>query len=134
MLKAKLLKATDQAGLRRWRLQRKVQRRQITRVHSLTCKCDHRHILADGAIFRSRIAPSDRDGKAKDIHPFHHALAIKRRERGRLQIFWKVHVHFPLAIAIDRGWLQRDAERVVPTVLGRRFTNDVVSLFLEEMA
>ena len=38
----------------------------------------------------------------------------------------------PLAIAIDRGWLQRDADRVVPIELVRRFTNDVVALFLED--
>ncbi|MEF3083854.1 radical SAM family heme chaperone HemW [Luteimonas sp. SMYT11W] len=38
----------------------------------------------------------------------------------------------PLAVAIDRGWLQRDGDRVVPTELGRRFTNDVVALFLED--
>ncbi|MGO3128178.1 MAG: radical SAM family heme chaperone HemW [Luteimonas sp.] len=38
----------------------------------------------------------------------------------------------PLAVAIDRGWLQREGDRVVPTELGRRFTNDVVALFLED--
>lgn len=31
---------------------------------------------------------------------------------------------------IDRGWLHRDADWLRPTELGRRFTNDVVSLFL----
>lgn len=37
----------------------------------------------------------------------------------------------PLAIAARKGWLQSYADgRVVPTELGRRFTNDVVSLFL----
>ncbi len=30
------------------------------------------------------------------------------------------------------GWLQRDGDRVQPTELGRRFTNDVVALFLPE--
>ena len=38
----------------------------------------------------------------------------------------------PLAVAIERGWLQREGARVVPTELGRRFTNDVVALFLED--
>lgn len=38
----------------------------------------------------------------------------------------------PLDIAVDRGWLQRDGARIVPTELGRRFTNDVVALFLED--
>ncbi|GAB2613612.1 radical SAM family heme chaperone HemW [Novilysobacter erysipheiresistens] len=39
-----------------------------------------------------------------------------------------------LRIAIDRGWLVIDAGRVRPTDLGRRFTNDVVALFLVEPA
>jgi len=34
--------------------------------------------------------------------------------------------------ATERGWLQIDAGRVRPTELGRRFTNDVVALFLAE--
>jgi len=38
----------------------------------------------------------------------------------------------PLAIAQDRGWLTLDGDRVRPTDLGRRFTNDVVALFLKE--
>ena len=29
------------------------------------------------------------------------------------------------------GWLQAEGERMVPTELGRRFTNDVISLFLD---
>jgi oxygen-independent coproporphyrinogen-3 oxidase len=37
----------------------------------------------------------------------------------------------PLEIARERGWLEVDAARVTPTELGRRFTNDVISLFLE---
>lgn len=35
-----------------------------------------------------------------------------------------------LATAVDHGWLTVDGERVVPTELGRRFTNDVIGLFL----
>ncbi len=38
----------------------------------------------------------------------------------------------PLAEAVRRGWLQTENGHVQPTELGRRFTNDVVSLFLEE--
>jgi oxygen-independent coproporphyrinogen-3 oxidase len=30
------------------------------------------------------------------------------------------------------GWLQGDGDRIVPTELGRRFTNDVISLFLHD--
>jgi coproporphyrinogen III oxidase-like Fe-S oxidoreductase len=35
-----------------------------------------------------------------------------------------------LAEAARRGWLEAAGERVVPTELGRRFTNDVIGLFL----
>jgi oxygen-independent coproporphyrinogen-3 oxidase len=31
-----------------------------------------------------------------------------------------------------RGWIARDGERMVPTELGRRFTNDVIGLFLHD--
>ena len=37
-----------------------------------------------------------------------------------------------LQAAVNKGWLVRDAGRVVPTEAGRRFTNDVVSLFLAD--
>jgi len=36
----------------------------------------------------------------------------------------------PLRTAVERGWMIVDAERAQPTELGRRFTNDVVELFL----
>jgi putative oxygen-independent coproporphyrinogen III oxidase len=36
-----------------------------------------------------------------------------------------------LESAREQGWLEVGAERVTPTELGRRFTNDVISLFLE---
>ncbi|ALN56262.1 MULTISPECIES: radical SAM family heme chaperone HemW [Lysobacter] len=39
-----------------------------------------------------------------------------------------------LAEAMAAGWLERDGDRVRPTELGRRFTNDVVALFLDEDA
>ncbi|WP_226467988.1 radical SAM family heme chaperone HemW [Luteimonas panaciterrae] len=35
-----------------------------------------------------------------------------------------------LATARERGWLQMNGDRVAPTELGRRFTNDVIELFL----
>jgi putative oxygen-independent coproporphyrinogen III oxidase len=35
-----------------------------------------------------------------------------------------------LALATDRNWIIREDDRVVPTALGRRFTNDVIALFL----
>ncbi len=37
-----------------------------------------------------------------------------------------------LNTARDRGWLSIDGDRVVPTELGRRFTNDVIELFLSD--
>jgi coproporphyrinogen III oxidase-like Fe-S oxidoreductase len=33
--------------------------------------------------------------------------------------------------ARDNGWLELGPERIVPTALGQRFTNDVISLFLD---
>ncbi len=36
----------------------------------------------------------------------------------------------PLRQAFANGWLERDGEHIVPTELGRRFTNDAVELFL----
>ncbi|MCA0395650.1 MAG: radical SAM family heme chaperone HemW [Proteobacteria bacterium] len=38
----------------------------------------------------------------------------------------------PLAEAEARGWLCRDDDQVRPSALGRRFTNDVIALFLED--
>ena len=37
-----------------------------------------------------------------------------------------------LRVATERGWLRIESGRVRPTELGRRFTNDVVALFLTE--
>jgi len=39
-----------------------------------------------------------------------------------------------LALACERGWLERTDEHVRPTPLGRRFTNDVISLFLTDLS
>ena len=41
-------------------------------------------------------------------------------------------VEAPLAQALAAGWLRQDADRFVPTELGRRFTNDVVAAFLTD--
>jgi oxygen-independent coproporphyrinogen-3 oxidase len=40
----------------------------------------------------------------------------------------------PLSSAVSEGWLDDDGERVRPTALGRRFTNDVLELFLDSRA
>ncbi|GAB1594384.1 radical SAM family heme chaperone HemW [Lysobacter claricitrinus] len=37
----------------------------------------------------------------------------------------------PITEALERGWLAQDAARVWPTDTGRRFTNDVLELFLD---
>ena len=40
-------------------------------------------------------------------------------------------IEAPLRRAYASGWLEREGDRVRPTELGRRFTNDVMSLFLD---
>ncbi|WP_246233411.1 radical SAM family heme chaperone HemW [Stenotrophomonas bentonitica] len=42
----------------------------------------------------------------------------------------RARIAAPVQVAVDRGWLTVDGDRVQPTELGRRFTNDVVELFL----
>ncbi|MFS8064338.1 MAG: oxygen-independent coproporphyrinogen III oxidase-like protein, partial [Luteimonas sp.] len=37
-----------------------------------------------------------------------------------------------LHTALARDWIIRDHDRIVPTELGRRFTNDVIGLFLPD--
>jgi len=37
-----------------------------------------------------------------------------------------------LECALDREWITLQDDRVAPTELGRRFTNDVISLFLPD--
>ena len=36
-----------------------------------------------------------------------------------------------LFVAQQRGWLDVGEQRVTPTELGKRFTNDVIALFLD---
>lgn len=43
----------------------------------------------------------------------------------------RAEIASPLSAAIAEGWLQDDGERVRPTERGRRFTNDVLELFLD---
>ena len=44
----------------------------------------------------------------------------------------RVAIASELAIATQRGWIEAKQDRIVPTELGRRFTNDVVALFLHD--
>ena len=41
------------------------------------------------------------------------------------------HIATPLEQALQRGWLALSGTHVMPTALGRRFTNDVIELFLD---
>ena len=41
------------------------------------------------------------------------------------------HSATPLEQARQRGWLALSGTHVMPTALGRRFTNDVIELFLD---
>ena len=41
------------------------------------------------------------------------------------------HIATPLEQARQRGWLALSGTHVMPTALGRRFTNDVIELFLD---
>ena len=41
-----------------------------------------------------------------------------------------IRAHLDTAVA--RDWLEVDGDQVRPTSLGRRFTNDVVALFLDD--
>ncbi|MET1161416.1 MAG: radical SAM family heme chaperone HemW [Pseudoxanthomonas sp.] len=77
-----------------------------------------------------RIAPARR--------PFEFMLnALRLNEGFALADFeaWtgldRARIAVPLEHARMRGWLTLNGDRVVPTELGRRFTNDVVELFLE---
>jgi len=69
--------------------------------------------------------------------PFEYMLNLLRLHEGlRLSDFEAstglaaAVIETPLARALAQGWMTRQDERVVPTELGRRFTNDVVALFL----
>jgi oxygen-independent coproporphyrinogen-3 oxidase len=75
---------------------------------------------------------------APDNRPFDYMLnALRLVEGFRLADFeartglGRECIAAELAQARARGWLEHDGERVRPTELGRRFTNDVISLFLK---
>ncbi|MFI8719141.1 radical SAM family heme chaperone HemW [Stenotrophomonas sp. NPDC077464] len=42
----------------------------------------------------------------------------------------RARIAAPVQVAVAKGWMTVDGDRVRPTELGRRFTNDVVELFL----
>lgn len=69
--------------------------------------------------------------------PFEYMLNLLRLHEGfRLADFQActglpaTAIDAPLQQAVQRQWLRMEGERVIPTELGRRFTNDVIELFL----
>ena len=72
-----------------------------------------------------------------DRLPFEYMLNLLRLHEGfGLKDFTSrtgldpARIAVPLQAALARGWLTRDGDHFQPTELGRRFTNDVVELFL----
>ena len=69
--------------------------------------------------------------------PFEYMLNLLRLHEGFALPDFEARTGLPRAAianeldeAVARGWLAREGERMVPTALGRRMGNDVVSLFL----
>ncbi|KFN43613.1 radical SAM family heme chaperone HemW [Arenimonas oryziterrae] len=79
------------------------------------------------------------DPIAVDSRAFDYMLNTLRLVEGFSLADFEVRTGLPRATLDKRldharfmGWLERSGDRVVPTELGRRFTNDVVSLFLPD--
>ena len=69
--------------------------------------------------------------------PFEYMLNLLRLHEGFDLADFEARTGLPratiapeLAEAVGHDWLRIDSDRVVPTALGRRLGNDVVSLFL----
>ena len=113
----KLTLGAEQAILRRWKLK-----------HPTAYLA---HAGTDSAIGGDeRIGPERR--------PFDFMLNALRLNEGFALSMFEARTGLPreaiasqLQTAIDRGWLESDGERVVPTEFGRRFANDVIELFLD---
>ena len=112
----KLTLGAEQAILRRWKLK-----------HPTAYLA---HAGSDAAIGGDeRIGPARR--------PFDFMLNALRLNEGFALSLFEARTGLPrsaiaarLDAAIERGWLESDGERVVPTEFGRRFANDVIELFL----
>ena len=70
--------------------------------------------------------------------PFEYMLNLLRLHEGFAEADFAVATGLPastlaapLAVARERGWLEETANHWRPTELGRRFTNDVIELFLD---
>jgi oxygen-independent coproporphyrinogen-3 oxidase len=88
------------------------------------------HAGGDGAVGGDEPIGADR-------RPFDFMLNALRLVEGFALDLFEARTGLPreaigaeLATAVERGWLEVADGRVVPTELGRRFTNDVVGLFL----
>jgi oxygen-independent coproporphyrinogen-3 oxidase len=88
------------------------------------------HAGGDGAVGGDEPIGADR-------RPFDFMLNALRLVEGFALDLFEARTGLPreaigaeLATAVERGWLEVTDGRVVPTELGRRFTNDVVGLFL----
>jgi oxygen-independent coproporphyrinogen-3 oxidase len=113
----KLTLGAEQAILRRWKLK-----------HPTAYLA---HAGTDAAIGGDeRIGPERR--------PFDFMLNALRLNEGFALSMFEARTGLPrgaiaaqLQTAIDRGWLESEDDRVVPTEFGRRFANDVIELFLD---
>ncbi|MFC7301317.1 radical SAM family heme chaperone HemW [Cognatiluteimonas weifangensis] len=116
----KLTLGSEQAILRRWKL---------------------RHPTAYLAAAGSDAAIGGDEYLSPARRPFDYMLNALRLNAGFALAEFEARTGLPrsaiaaeLAQARARGWLAEDGERIVPTELGRRFTNDVIGLFLTDTA
>ena len=112
----KITLGAEQAILRRWK---------------------HKHPATWMAAAGTAQAIGGDDRIAPEQRPFEYMLNALRLHEGFALADFEVRTGLPrahLAPALEqargRGWLQLEGERVAPTALGRRFANDVISLFL----
>ncbi|MBT2748144.1 MULTISPECIES: radical SAM family heme chaperone HemW [unclassified Lysobacter] len=115
---AKITLGSEQDILRRWKLKHPTQ-----------------YLAAAG----TPAAIGDDDRIAPQRRPFEYMLNVLRLVEGfSLDSFEscmglsRQDIEPQLQAAYAHGWLERDGDRVRPTELGRRFTNDVVGLFLSQ--
>ena len=113
----KLTLGHEQSILRRWKL-----------------KHPARYLAAAGR--KEAIGGDDRIEPAR--RPFEYMLNVLRLVEGFALADFEARtglprsaIEAPLRRAYASGWLEREGDRVRPTELGRRFTNDVMSLFLD---
>jgi len=113
----KLTLGAEQAILRRWKLK-------------------HPTAYLANAGTNAAIGGDERIGPGR--RPFDFMLNALRLNEGFALSMFEARTGLPraaiaaqLETAIDRGWLESDGERVVPTEFGRRFANDVIELFLD---